>query len=436
MQLRSVLLIAALAVGSVPRIDAVSRIFTKDRDQRSDVRQYYVSVADSVLAGRGFIPSYPTNFIPPPGQALFILVLKWIWPAADYQHMRSVQALVSIATLAVAAAVAARLGGPWAGVVCAWLLALSYRHAAWVGILLPETNYVFLLFAFTWALVDGLERAEPRRLLGAGALLGAASLFRPLPALLAVVLAVLVLFQRGTARSRLAIALLAGELLVVSPWLARNRLHYGTFLPISTNGGTLLALANSPALDSAQDKMVFWDDLYSQSYYRDPEIEARFAGARDVDGKPEENLKDRAYLGKALGYAVSQPFHFLRNYAFKLGHFLRQPERAGIGTGETAPWLFREAKSLTLAVVIVGLLGVGHLATMRRQEPAASAVVTTVLYLWAVGALYHLTRDGRMDTPFKLLLSIPASVGIVETLSAAARRYKLLLSTGARDSAA
>ena len=388
------------------------------------MRLYYASMAESVLAGRGFLPAYHTNFIPPPGQALFILALKWIFPGADYQHMRSVQAVVSILTLPLAAAVAGRLGGPWAGVLCAWLLALNYRHAVWVGILLPETNYVFLLFAFGWALVDGLQKAGPRRLLLAGALLGAACLFRPLPVLLPFVLAGVLLLQRGLASSRAALALLAGTLVVVSPWLLRNRLHYGAWLPISTNGGVLLALSNSPALDSAREDMIFWDDLYGQPYYRDPEIDARFSEARDLDGKAEENLKDRAYMGKALRYVASQPGHFLRNYLFKLGNFLRHPGRAGVGPGEGAPWLFRELAPLSLGVSIVGLLGLGYVLAFRGREPAASALAATVLYLWAVGALYHITRDGRMDTPFKLLLTIPASLVLVEAWSAAVRRLR------------
>jgi 4-amino-4-deoxy-L-arabinose transferase-like glycosyltransferase len=405
----SLFLWAAVLFGSLPRADAVSRMFPADRDQRTDVRRYYMSMATSALEGRGFLPSYPTNFIPPPGQALFLYVLKLVWPSADYQHFRSVQALVSIVTILLAYAAAAQLHDAWSGVLCAWLVALDYRLSQMVGVLLAETNHVFLLFAFVALFLLALGRPRRGAFLGSGVVLGLACLFKPTPTLLAPVMAiVLALAGPRPAGIRRALTLLAGFGLALAPWTVRNLVHYGHIYPISTNGGTLLALSNSPGLDSARPEMRYWDDLYTLPYYKDAAIETAFAGQVDTDGKPEENLKDRAYLGNALRYMVHRPWHFARNYLYKLRNFVWYPTPEAAAAG---PFPFRELPGLTRAVVFAGLASATWLLWRGRKDPAGASVAIVLLYLLAFGSLYHLTRDGRMSLPFEALAAIPAAVG-------------------------
>jgi hypothetical protein len=406
------LLAAALVVGAAPRIDAVSRLYPPDRDQRTDVRRYYDSMADSALAGRGWIPSYPTNFIPPPGQAVFIYLFKRLMPGLDYQHLRTVQAMVSILTIGLAFLLGRGIADGAVGVLAAWLVALNHPLSVLVGTLVPETNFVFLVFAALGALVWALRSGRRELFVMSGLLLGLACLFRPTPTLLGPMLVLLVaLHPRG--RWPRGLAFLAAFLAVLLPWIVRNRIHYGHVYPLSTNGGTLLALANSEKLDAARPDMVYWDDLYQKDYYRDPQIEARFSGMIDADGKPEENLKDRAYARRALAYIAGHPLHFLRNYLYKLANFVVYPPSAPA----TAPFPFRESTALRIVVTVAGLLGT--LLLLRRPgEPAVVASVA-VLYFLAFGALYHLTRDGRMNLLFRALLAVPAAYAMV---SAARRR--------------
>jgi 4-amino-4-deoxy-L-arabinose transferase-like glycosyltransferase len=413
------LLLAALLVGALPRIDAVSRLFPADRDQGTDVRRYYASMAESALHGRGWLPSYPTNFIPPPGQAIFFYALKVAWPHSDYQHLRSVQALVSILTVLLGYVVGSLLDGAWTGVLCAWLLALNHRLSELVGILVPETNYVFLLFAFCALILAALRGSEARPFFLAGAVLGMACLFKPVPTLLAPFLALAVWRWWPRAQAwRAAAALLAGLVVTVSPWLVRNRLHYGRFYPISTNGGTLLALANSPGLDSSRPEMVYWDDLYKQGYYRDPATETRFVGVVDIDGKPEENDKDRAYLLRTLGYMASHPLHFGRNYLRKLLNFLVYPPDES--PPEPAPFPYRRLPGLIPGVALLGGIGV-ILLLLPSAQPCGRIVAIVVVYFLLAGALYHLTRDGRMNLPLRALLSVPASYAVAWLVGAVSR---------------
>ena len=412
-------LAGALLVAALPRIDAVSRLYPADRDQRTDVRRYYASMAESALEGRGWLPSYPTNFIPPPGQALFLLAGKLALPGADYQHLRSVQAVVSLLTVAAAFVVGWLLRDAAVGVAAAWLTALDHRLAEMVGTLLPETNHVFLMMAALGALLLALR--VPRRDLfaAAGLLLGLACLFKPLPTLLGPLAAAWLALRAPRARV-FGLVFLLGFLAAVAPWIARNRIHYGHVFPISTNGGTLLALSNAPGLDAARPDMAYWDDLYRRDYYKDAELEARFAGVRDPDGKPEENLKDRAYMRRALGYMARHPVHFARNYAYKLRNFLFLEPGGG---SPPAPPPFRPWPGLWTLVTIFGLAGLLMLAPQWRYGPAGAVVLYAVYHL-AFGALFHLTRDGRMTLTFRALLAIPAAYAAVWAVERAAGRFR------------
>ena len=413
------LLAAALLVGAAPRIDAVSRLYPPDRDQRTDVRRYYDSMAESARSGRGWLPSYPTNFIPPPGQAFFIYGFRSILPGSDYQHLRVAQAVVSILTIAAAFLLGWGIADPTVGVLSAWLVALDYRLSLLVGTLVPDTNYVFLAFAALTALVWALRGGQRGLFVLSGLLLGLACLFRPVPTLLGPILALTVgLHPRAHWRSGLGFLLAFAA--AIAPWIVRNRIHYGHLYPLSTNGGTLLALANAEQLDASRPDMVYWDDLYQRDYYRDPAIEARFAGTIDTDGKPEENLKDRAYARRALAYIARHPAHFLRNYAYKLANFVVYPP----ADPPSGPLPFRESTALLVTVMVAGLAGV----LLLLRQPGAPGVVLAIaiLYLLAFGALYHLTRDGRMNLLFRALLAVPAADALVIAVRAIAGR----LSTG------
>lgn len=408
----------ALLIGGAARFDAVSRLYAPDADQKTDVRRYYQGMAESVLAGRGWIPTYPTNFIPPPGQAVFILIPKWLLPSVDFRQLRVLQAVISTLTILLGFRIASRLWGPAAGLATAWLLALFYPLVYYVGTLVPETNYIACLFGFALACVEAQRRPRVRRFAFAGGLLGLAVCFKPVPSLLAIALVPWVWTSSPIAsRRRCAIAFLVAAWVLPGVWIVRNALHYGHIYPVSTNGGTLLALANNEGLDPARADMMYWDDLYrGGALFRDAAIERRFASAVDVDGKPEENLKDRAYTRKTIGYIASNPFHFARNYAIKLGNFLVHPRPGELPGGER-PWLFREIRFLQDALLVAGLLGLAGLIAGRRHRSSAVAVLGLIGYLLAMGALMHLTRDGRMNLPLRALLALPAGYAVARLLS-------------------
>lgn len=113
-----------------------------------------------------------------------------------------------------------RRGALLAAAICA----LSPFHIYYTRAILSETVATLLVLATAWMATRAARQASGHRWLGAGACCGLLALCRPeyalLPVFLAAAAALLPLPRAHKAIG--ALALLAGALLVLSPWLARN----------------------------------------------------------------------------------------------------------------------------------------------------------------------------------------------------------------------
>jgi hypothetical protein len=400
--LQAALLGLALVVGTAMRWHAVPSKFGPHECQQADVYRYYVSTAESFLAGRGWATDYEWNFIPPPLQAAFIVVTRLVLPEASYGTMRYVQAVLSVATILLAGWVGLELGGRWAGVAAASLVALDRNVVEYVAILLAENNHFFLLFAFLGLLLLALRRESAWLMAAAGAALALASLAKPFPMFLSAVVPLWTIFRRPGRASVLRAGLFAAAfVLTVAPWLVRNHERYGRLYPISTNSGTLLAQSNFVGLDPWRPEMIFWDSIYRTDLWKDPAIERRFAGRVDRYGQGEWNERDRAYLGHFVHYVLDHPLHFLRNYVVKLYNVFRHPlPRSG------EPWY--PSHHYRVITGLLGLLGLAWFAVAERSRPRAVLLVIFAYYA-GFSALMHIDAAGRINLPLKLLLSLFAA---------------------------
>lgn len=408
------ILCAALLVGATLRIDAVSRASRPEAHAGGDVARYYVSTAESFLAGKGWTPNYEYNYIPPPLQAFFIALIQRAAPGGDYQTIRAAQVVLSILTVGLAFLIGCLMGTRLTGAIAAVIIAVDPDIIGLVAILLTENNYFFLLFAFLALLLTALTR-DSLVLLGlSGVLLGLTSLMKPFPMLLALLIPVyLVCRHRRRRRLAQAVVFFLAFALLISPWTIRNHLKYGGFHPVSTNAGTLLAQSNFPGLDSSKREMIYWEQIYRSDMWKNAAIEAEFAGKRDRYGRLEWNLKDKAYLEHAAGYIIRNPLHFLRNYGAKVYNSLRYPKRydqrhklryRGLGTR----WPFREFRHV---LVLLGLPGVLLFGIRTWREPRF-AMILILVYFVAFTALFHITVRGRINLPMKVLLSFFAAYAV------------------------
>jgi 4-amino-4-deoxy-L-arabinose transferase-like glycosyltransferase len=348
------------------------------------------------------VTDYEWNFIPPPGQAAFIVLARSVLPGADFQALRYLQALFGILAIPLAFWVGARMGGRWVGLAAALLLALDPNVIEYVAILLAESNYFFLLFVFLALLLEAVRRNSVAWMAAAGCALALASLTKSFPMFLSLVIP-LSLVARGQDRKSVVqgAAFFLCFALVVSPWLVRNYLRYERVYPISTNAGTLMAQSNFASLDPTDPDQIYWEQIYRTDVWKDPGIEEAFEGQVDRHGRPEWNEKDRAYMKHALRYIAGNPAHFARNYAIKLYNVLRYPLPAG---GES----WRPSHFYRVLMLLLGLAGLAWFAVADRHEPQW-ILVPVFLYFLAFTALLHIVRSGRINLPVKVLLGLFAA---------------------------
>lgn len=156
-----------------------------------------------------------------------------------------------MATVVLAFVVGRRTAGAWAGIAAAAVVGAMPNLVYHTAVPLTETLFNAVVLAFV-----GVLAAAPwsttgpgtRRLVAAGAVLGASALIRPvavpvLPLLLAVWWAAGFPLRRAV-RDVAVVGLVA--VAVVAPWTIRNAVRMDAFVPISTNTGDNLCMSRQP----------------------------------------------------------------------------------------------------------------------------------------------------------------------------------------------
>lgn len=183
----------------------------------------------------------------------------------------------------------------------AWLAALA--AAAWpffifyTALYLTESLYVLLVVAATLYLVRLARGADrPADGAAAGGLLGLSLLCRP--TLLAFAPAALLLIGRPRRCRRAAVTAALACLLVLAPWIVRNWVVLGAFVPGTTMGGRVFYEGNNPH-SAGGPCQVF---------------------PAEVEALPEI-ARDRAYYRRTLAIIREDPERFGRLLGMKFRRF-------------------------------------------------------------------------------------------------------------------
>lgn len=223
----------------------------------------YNQLAEGLLTGQGYVNYWgePTAFRPP----VYPIFLAGIYTVTGQSlaAVRLLQALLDSITVLLIYGIARHLFGARVALLAALGTALYPMLIYETGLIIPETLSYTLQFAAILLLLQmnkGGHRALP---LWSGLLIGLTVLARPTAALWAPLILLWIIIWPGLMRRRwekLALTV-AGLTMVFAPWVLRNALALGAFVPISSNSAVNIWCGNNPLADggSVQPTQETWN---------------------------------------------------------------------------------------------------------------------------------------------------------------------------------
>lgn len=283
----------------------------KDHLRFSD-ESHYLALANNMI-NHATYSSRPEGTVPtafhPPGYALILAAL--IIMKGGILSLR----MLNFAALACCMLLLVRMlkrhgsitGAKWAPVMVLCYPVLFFT----AGTLYPQT-IATALFLLILSMLDA-SGLTPIRVVTIGMLNGLLLLISPNFILVApLVLAMPYILQRSV-RHSYVICIVAGAMLLLAPWVARNYLTFHRFVFLSTNGGKTFILGNSE-----NSKPNLGESVDISKYYG----EAWATGLGEID-------EDQFYMRKALEWIGKNPQKEAKLYSAKfLNYFNYRNELA------------------------------------------------------------------------------------------------------------
>jgi 4-amino-4-deoxy-L-arabinose transferase-like glycosyltransferase len=243
---------------------------------------------DAHTCGRSAAGENPATAFRPPGWPALLAAVYVTGEDHRWTKARLLQALIGTLTVALIGLLALQLlGDRRAALAATALAAVDTTLLAVTGSLLSEPLFVLLITAATLTAVE--KRDSPFFLLGAGALLGAATLVRSNGFVLVPVLALL-----APRKLRAGGLLAAGCLLVIAPWTVRNAVEMDAFVPVASYVGTGLSGTFNEQARTREDFPGAW--VSPRHVFRDVH-----------ESDMTELVKQRELSRRAREYALDHP---------------------------------------------------------------------------------------------------------------------------------
>jgi 4-amino-4-deoxy-L-arabinose transferase-like glycosyltransferase len=268
-------------------------LFFQGQFNASDTLEY-VAIADNILGGKGYSINGHLTVLVTPVYPLLIATIFLI-SMNNLMMVQLLQIFVGAATVSIIYLLARKLFRPRIAFWAALIVSVHPWVIYWTGFVLTETVFLFLLCLSALLFLEMMKTPSLRAAVGVGVSFGLASLCRPLGLVIFVSLLIAspLLFRQLRRNLRyLAVAALL-LLVVMSPWIVRNYLVFGQFIPTSLEQGYSLYVGNNPN---------------ASLRYGVPEPGRAFLPA-EVNGMTESQMN--SYLqGLALSYIIQNPTRF------------------------------------------------------------------------------------------------------------------------------
>jgi 4-amino-4-deoxy-L-arabinose transferase-like glycosyltransferase len=258
----------------------------------------YDRLALSLVSGQGYRDSAGQLTARRPPFYSFFLASIYSVAGHNYQTVRMVQAVLSTATVLLIAIWTWILFGGWSGCLAASIAAVYpafYAFYYGCSALLTETLYTFLLSGALVTLYAYLVSPAWFYAVLSGILWGLAILTRPIPLALLPFLPFLFMILGYPLGRVFQYHFIAWSfiLLILAPWIVRNYLVFGTFVPVATMGGSQFYSSNHPDSDG------FGDALLREVIYPEEERLAALGMS--------ESQRSKYFYQKGVDFILSQP---------------------------------------------------------------------------------------------------------------------------------
>jgi 4-amino-4-deoxy-L-arabinose transferase-like glycosyltransferase len=228
----------------------------------------------------------------PPGYPFFLAALRGTFWGGN-GPIRAAQAILVGITVAAASLIALRLFGKPAAITTGILMVATATLATYSQFALSEILATASLVVALFFVLIAYDRRSWPLMAGAGVVLGLSALTRPQVLLLAIPLGVWVFFGAGRNRGSMvvALALIAGVVIAVGPWMIRNYVRLHALVPVATYSGVSFWIANNPHADG---------------YFRRPEVWIGADEVRRIRSLPEVE-QDATWRHMALTWIREHP---------------------------------------------------------------------------------------------------------------------------------
>jgi 4-amino-4-deoxy-L-arabinose transferase-like glycosyltransferase len=285
----------------------------------------YMEIAQNLLDGKGYswsdqgvYPLQPTSFLPPL-YVYWCALFMGLFPG-NYLILYLAQALVAATGVFPAFLVGRRLFSERVGWVFAAVFAV-YPEMAFMSSR-PVTEFAYVVLAlwivhFYLRIKDSDSSTEFKRALGTGTLLGISVLIKEGTVVLAAAVSLALLWysrDRWRAIRRRILPMLAVMLLIMLPWMIRNYVVQGKFIPMRTGYGITLWVANHPGAYGST-----WNPDGTKVISNLPPAYRAYIDAHCPGGEEE---RDAFYRNEALQFITKNPGHYLKLCLRRLGFFV------------------------------------------------------------------------------------------------------------------
>ncbi len=357
----------------------------------------YDQLATNLISGNGYISKLEPHFRSwrAPGYPFFLGAIYWL-----FGHRPLVVLLLQSLLGALTCACIYWIGREYLehriGLIAGLICAVDPEMIHWTAKMLTETLFVFLLVLLVLLCLKLTRPKGWGTTVGAGLVLGYATLVRPnILLFVPFLLLFLLVFVQAPMRKRIMLCILVSVIgaFVVLPWTVRNYVVHGRLVPVSTMGGVSLFVGVPPPPQmmtaAGYEVMAGWEyveagmHMLPNGYDMLPELLGR-APTSSLPDNFDELEQSRQGTRYFLDYVRADPVRYGKLLLTKLSlAFGVVPKQYSAEIGEGYGFgrfdRFVRLYQMVFLVVTFAIGPLGLISLSRRRMPTA-LLASVVLY--------------------------------------------------------